>query len=145
MRKLLSIKNIPTLMVMMLQQEVAKRIIASDSKESILSISIKIYGTPKYIKTVSKKYFKPKPKVDSAITLIDNISKKKFDKLNEQKFFEVLRLGFSHKRKLLSNNLQNVYSKEVVQKTFEVCNIKTKTRAENMDSEDWRCVSLSLK
>src|SRR3990167_6163537 len=39
----------PHTMVLLLQKEVARRIVASDKKESILSISVKAYGTPKYI------------------------------------------------------------------------------------------------
>jgi 16S rRNA (adenine1518-N6/adenine1519-N6)-dimethyltransferase len=47
----------PSHMTLMLQKEVAKRIVAHDGKESILSISVKAYGTPRYIETVKAKYF----------------------------------------------------------------------------------------
>ncbi|HPY12875.1 MAG TPA: 16S rRNA (adenine(1518)-N(6)/adenine(1519)-N(6))-dimethyltransferase RsmA, partial [Candidatus Paceibacterota bacterium] len=72
-RKFLSQEKIqPTKMVLMLQKEVAKRIVAGDGKESLLSLSVKAYGEPKYIKTVPAGAFVPKPKVDSAILLIHN-------------------------------------------------------------------------
>jgi 16S rRNA A1518/A1519 N6-dimethyltransferase RsmA/KsgA/DIM1 with predicted DNA glycosylase/AP lyase activity len=51
---------------------------SKDGKESILSISVKAYGNPKYVMTVKSKYFSPEPNVDSAIILIDDISKKFF-------------------------------------------------------------------
>jgi len=60
-------------MVLMVQKEVAKRIV--DKKESLLSLSVKVYGEPKYIKTVKAKNFLPQPKVDSAILIIKDISK----------------------------------------------------------------------
>ncbi|MCX6731485.1 MAG: 16S rRNA (adenine(1518)-N(6)/adenine(1519)-N(6))-dimethyltransferase RsmA, partial [Candidatus Parcubacteria bacterium] len=81
----------PVLMVLMVQKEVAKRIISG--KESILSISVKVYGQPKIIKIVPARYFHPKPKVDSAILLIDNISKDFFRNLTETRFFGLIKKG----------------------------------------------------
>lgn len=78
LKKFLTEKNQPTLMVLMVQHEVAKRIMASDKKESLLSISVKAYGEPKMIMKVPARYFSPAPKVDSAIILIKNISRKNF-------------------------------------------------------------------
>ena len=92
-------------MVLMIQKEVAQRIIARDGKESILSVSVKAYGKPKIVKSVSKKYFKPQPKIDSAILLIENISNDFFKKIDEKKFFNIVKTGFAHKRKILIKNL----------------------------------------
>ena len=75
LRKMLSCQMQPFLMTLLVQKEVAKRIVSTDKKESILSLSVKVYGEPKYIKTVPARYFKPKPKVDSAILSVENISK----------------------------------------------------------------------
>lgn len=85
LRRFLSSNFPPTTVVVMLQKEVAKRI-TTTNKESILSLSIKAYGQPKYIATVSAKNFSPQPKVDSAILLIDNISKDLFKNIDEQSF-----------------------------------------------------------
>ncbi len=94
-------------MVVLVQKEVAQRIVARDNKESILSISVKAYGKPKYIETISKRFFSPSPKVDSAIIQIGNISKNFFteNKIDKKKFFELIKLGFSSKRKMLIGNL----------------------------------------
>ncbi len=70
LKKFLSGKNKPSLMVLLVQKEVADRIVARDGKESILSISVKVYGTPTYIMKVSKRFFSPSPKVDSAVIKI---------------------------------------------------------------------------
>ena len=74
-RKFLSGNIQPSKLVMMVQKEIADRIIARDGKESLLSLSVKAYGTPKKIMKVEKENFSPQPKVDSAILLVDNISK----------------------------------------------------------------------
>lgn len=97
----------PELMVLMVQHEVAKRIVARDKKESILSISVKAYGEPKIIMKVPARYFSPAPKVDSAIISIKNISRKIFTApSSEEKFWKIVKVGFAHKRKKLSSNLK---------------------------------------
>jgi 16S rRNA (adenine1518-N6/adenine1519-N6)-dimethyltransferase len=141
-RKFLSGNFQPSLIVVLVQKEVAERITTSiqgkskikEGKESILSISVKVYGEPKYIQTVKAGCFFPPPKVDSAILLIDNISKKNFfNKEHEQKFFEIMKTGFAHKRKTLSSNLKGMVSKE---KLAEL-GINEKERAENLTLEQW--------
>lgn len=129
----------PQRMVLMVQREVAQRIVASDNKESLLSISVKVYGSPKYIKTVPAGAFEPKPKVDSAILLIENISRDFFREIEEKKFFEILKKGFSQKRKLLKSNLK------VEENTLQVCQIQPKARAENLSLENWECLAKEIK
>ncbi|OGI95523.1 ribosomal RNA small subunit methyltransferase A [Candidatus Nomurabacteria bacterium RIFCSPLOWO2_01_FULL_42_17] len=140
LKKFLTAENQPSLMVLMVQHEVAQRIIGNSpsaakakagKKESILSISVKAYGEPKMIMKVDKRYFSPAPKVNSAIISIKNISRKLFtspqpspdegeggkaivqDKILdnqafEEKFWEIVKKGFAHKRKKLSSNLKDV-------------------------------------
>ena len=103
-RKFLSGNIQPKKLVIMVQKEIADRIIARDGKESLLSLSVKAYGTVKKIMKVEKENFSPKPKVDSAILLVDNISRVFFKEISEEKFFKVIKTGFAHKRKLLKKN-----------------------------------------
>lgn len=137
----------PARMVLLVQKEVAERILARDGKESVLSISVKIYGEPKYIDTVKKGSFTPVPKVDSAILLIENISRERFHAISEENFFKILKAGFAHKRKLLSSNLKSIFKKDV-SVLLEQCNIPEKSRAEDLKVEDWlrlaRCYSTPL-
>lgn len=127
----------PSRMVLMLQKEVAQRIVAREGKESILSLSVKAYGTPKYIKTVPAKYFSPAPKVDSAILAVENISRKLFSLVPEKKFFELIKQGFAQKRKMLRSNLK------CPQVIFDQCGLDEKIRAEDLKLGDW--VSLWTK
>lgn len=100
-KKFLSSTKQPSTLVFLVQKEVAERI-AREKKESILSLSVKAYGTPKYIKTVPKGAFVPPPKVDSAILLVSGISRKNFkSKKAEEKFFELIKKAFGQKRKML--------------------------------------------
>lgn len=131
-KKFLTDENQPERMVLLVQQEVAQRIISRDKKESILSISVKSYGEPKIIMKVPARYFSPAPKVDSAIISIKNISRKMFVGINEENFWKIVRAGFAHKRKKLSNNLKKVISLE----KLEEIGLKDK-RAEDLLLKDW--------
>jgi 16S rRNA (adenine1518-N6/adenine1519-N6)-dimethyltransferase len=144
----------PERTVLLLQKEVAQRIVArpeyshsGTAKESILSISVKVYGTPKYISTVKAKYFSPQPKVDSGILLIENISRNFFKDINEERFFEIMKAGFAHKRKMLLGNLKEYFEKNNVsnsrqestnlEEIFDNLNINKKARAEDLTLEQW--------
>src|SRR3989344_5310613 len=134
LKKFLTGKNQPKGMVLMVQREVATRILAKNGKESILSISVKAYGEPKMIAKVDKRYFSPVPKVNSAIIAIKNISRKVFEdnKIDETKFWQIVKTGFAHKRKKLSGNLKNVISAEKLERK----QLQDK-RAEDLTLEDW--------
>jgi len=183
LRKFLTVQDHPKRMVLLVQKEVAKRIVAADGKESILSISVKAYGEPKYIDTVPKRSFRPIPNVDSAIILIDKISKEFFEndqvsasgtfflraiprfpmpstrpegssrsspkevpdaspsKLQEKIFFNVVRAGFAHKRKVLRGNLAKVIPAQTLEKLWIKKNWPTNARAENFTLEQWKDIA----
>jgi len=147
-RKFLSGVNKPISMILLVQKEVAERIVTCE-KESILSLSVKAYGTPKYTMKVHKRFFTPAPKVDSAILAITNISKDNFKTdMDEKNFFNIIKAGFAHKRKVLRRNLENLQIKEVglpyIDKIFEKLGINPKARAEDIKLETWLEISRSL-
>ncbi len=138
MRKFLETAQHPQKIVVMLQKELAKRIV--DSKESILSLSVKAYGSPKYLVTVPRKLFRPIPNVDSAVLVIDTISKKFFEEsgIPEARFFEIIKAGFAHKRKVLIRNLEVVMDPAILRKIWETEQIPLTARAENLSLEMWK-------
>jgi len=138
LKKFLTAENQPERMILMVQHEVARRIVARDGKESILSISIKAYGKPKMILKVPARYFSPAPKVDSAIIAITDISRQIFEKnkVNEEKFWEIVKTGFAHKRKKLSSNLKNLLKIEEKERNNPKNTLENK-RAENLTLLDW--------
>lgn len=135
-RKFLTAKQQPTTLVFLIQKEVGERI-ARSKKESILSLSVKAYGTPKYIRTVPAGAFSPPPSVDSAILAVTDISRNHFkNAAHEAKFFELVKKGFAQKRKLLKSNL----GKENTE-AFERTGIPEKARAEDVPLEQWLEIS----
>ncbi len=125
----------PRAMALLVQKEVAERIIARDHKESILSLSVKAYGTPKIVAKVSKGNFSPPPSVDSAILLIENISRNFFEDIGEKRFFDVVHAGFASKRKQLSGNLKKRFG---TSSERAVADLPEKVRAEDVDLAGWK-------
>lgn len=134
----------PRAMALLIQKEVADRIIARNGKESILSLSVKAYGTPSIVAKVSRGNFSPPPSVDSAILLIKDISKGFFENLEENVFFKVVKAGFASKRKFLANNLGVVFGKESVLQAFGTCNLTSKVRAEDVPLDMWKKLAYEL-
>ncbi|OGG67668.1 ribosomal RNA small subunit methyltransferase A [Candidatus Kaiserbacteria bacterium RIFCSPLOWO2_02_FULL_56_11] len=129
LRLFLEAPNQPRTMTLMVQKEVAERI-ARSKKESVLSLSVKAYGTPKYEFTVPRGAFVPAPKVNSAVLSVRDISRKHFATATEEKrFFELIHAGFAHKRKKLANNLQEI--------DVAVPLALTTTRAEDLSLALW--------
>lgn len=130
----LSAEHQPNSMTLLLQKEVVDRIVAHNGKESLLSLSVKVYGEPKKEFIVKGGSFNPAPKVDSVVITIKNIGRKNFKSPDhEKKVFEILHQGFAHKRKQLKNNLSGV--------NLTNCNLDLKKRAEELSLNDWLCLS----
>lgn len=139
LEKFLSASAKPERVVLMVQKEVAERIVARDGKESILSISVKVFGSPQIVRKVPRGSFVPVPNVDSAVLLVEKIRNPFRSQAKKKNFFELVRKGFRHKRKLLRGNL-NLSPKEA-EALFQVCLIQTNARAENLTLQQWECLT----
>jgi 16S rRNA (adenine1518-N6/adenine1519-N6)-dimethyltransferase len=139
MEQFLESSDHPSVIVFLIQKEVAVRSVARDKKESILSVAVKAFGTPRVAAKVPASAFRPAPKVDSAILVIENINHDRFieTKLPIRHFFTVVRAGFAHKRKLTIRNLEAVSQAETIQKAFEKLTISPKVRSEDLDPAIW--------
>jgi 16S rRNA (adenine1518-N6/adenine1519-N6)-dimethyltransferase len=154
LRLFLSGNTQPTSMTLLIQKEVALRIIGKEKlsdrpdtsiKNSVLSISIQAYGTPEYVATVPRGAFSPAPKIDSAIIHIKNISKDNFENIMEDFFFKIVSTGFAQKRKKLFGNLKKITSKEIRKRAFSTCGISIDVRAEELTINNWLCLTNTLK
>lgn len=138
-RKFLEEEHPPSLMVLLVQKEVAERIVVRDGKQSILSIAVRAYCAPRYMIKVPRTAFSPAPNVDSAVVLFDNISNKFFEDsgVDEQEFFTLVKAGFAHKRKKLGGNLK-AWLKNRPAATRPVFDSYKDKRAEELSLEDWK-------
>ena len=146
-RKYLTSPAQPTTLVFLIQKEVAERITnhglaSKNPKESILSLSVKAYGEPKYVTTVPAGAFVPPPKVDSAILAVTNVSRSNFkDKNQEEHFFALVRAGFAQKRKLLKRNLEEVMGKNAAEALTQA-GIAENARAEDVPLNKWLALTV---
>lgn len=131
----------PKEMIVMVQKEVAERIVAKPGQMSILAVSVQYYAEAEYLFTVKRDSFEPAPKVDSAVIKIA-VSRKAsvINKEETKKFFQIVKAGFSAKRKTLANNLANSLHKdkrEVEGMLLQMGFLST-VRAQELSVEDWK-------
>ncbi len=129
--------NIPGLVVLMIQKEVAEKIIAKDNKKSVLYWLVNLYGKPEIIEYVSKDSFYPSPKVDSAILKFVPYKKPLISR--PKKFLDFIKICFSGKRKKISTTLSNHFGlpKEKIISMFNSININPCLRPEKISLSDW--------
>jgi len=139
-RLFLESENPPTEMILMTQKEVAERIVAKPGKMSLLAVSVQYYATAKIIFEVSRNSFFPVPEVDSAVIKISDI---KNDGEDSKKFFQVVKAGFSAKRKTLINNLSNGLhlEKDFVEEKIKTVPLSKTVRAQELSISDWKKLS----
>lgn len=141
----LSSDHQPSQMVVLVQKEVAERVVARNKKESILSLAVKAYGTPKLVYRVNKGSFNPIPSVDSAVLSIENISRNNFiNTLHEETFFTLIKAGFAHKRKFTLSNIKDVFPSVDFISLFNQNNISEKSRSEDIPLSVWLSISKNI-
>jgi 16S rRNA (adenine1518-N6/adenine1519-N6)-dimethyltransferase len=130
-------ENPPQMMVLMVQWEVAERMVAKPPKMELISVLVQYYANAKIVKKVPRSCFFPEPKVDSAIVKI--VREQKPNKINEKNFFRIVKAGFSAKRKTLANALSAGLhlSKENSQAALLAVGIEPSRRAETLSLEEW--------
>lgn len=134
--------NPPKEMLLMVQKEVAERIIAGPGKHSVLSLSVQYYADPELLFEVKKENFDPVPKVDSAVIRISH-KMKNMAKEEVDNFFRAVRAGFCAKRKTLVNNLANSFhlERKEVEEKLEKVGVKPNARAQELNIEEWKEIS----
>lgn len=148
LRTFLSSLRPPRSLVLMLQKEVAERIVQTAPDMSLLSLSVQYYGTPTIVRIVPSSDFWPAPAVDSAILRFDYTRPKPTAAsiLADKDFFRLARIAFSAKRKMLKNNLLAGLEISLVdlEKALAVADINLKARAEDLNLEQWRLLVAAL-
>ena len=144
---LLTLKNKPQIIVLMVQKEVAQRIVAQPPKMNLLAVSVQFYAKPEIISSVPKSAFWPQPKVDSAIIKLTPINTdentkytdKNTDCTDKENFFRVVKAGFSHPRKLALNNLSDTLNipRQELEKLFRQLNLPLQSRAQELSLKTW--------
>lgn len=128
----------PGLIVLMLQEEVVRRMMAKPGEMNLLAISVQHYAFVEMIRLVKAGNFWPEPEVDSAVVRL-SLTKKKYNKNEDKLFFRLVKAGFSAKRKMLKNNLAGglqIDAKKIETSFLEV-GLDLQIRAEGLSLENW--------
>lgn len=149
LRNFLSSQRQPASLVLMLQKEVAQRIVAQAPDMSLLALSVQYYAKPYIVREVKAGNFWPEPEVDSAVIRLDCHlldSKDSAQVEADRLFFRIARSGFSAKRKMLKNNLSAGLSldQDIIIRAFNQTGLKLTVRAEELSLENWRKLVAAL-
>ena len=124
----------------MVQEEVAKRLVAKAGTEDYSSITLAVaaWGNASITRTVSKQMFFPAPKVDSAVVRIDRVDGK-LKGVERKKLNRLVRASFAMRRKTLANNLSAAYaiSKDEASKRIIEAGFEPTIRGEKLSLDDY--------
>ncbi|MDZ7786523.1 MAG: 16S rRNA (adenine(1518)-N(6)/adenine(1519)-N(6))-dimethyltransferase RsmA [Candidatus Saccharibacteria bacterium] len=131
--------NPPERAVLLIQKEVAQRVAAAPGDMSLLGVSAQYYWEVSLGIEVPAKLFTPPPKVDSQVVILNKRQQPPFGKIDEKKFFRIVKAGFSNRRKTLLNSLSAGLhlSKENTRQPLENAGIKPSSRAQELSLEQW--------
>jgi 16S rRNA (adenine1518-N6/adenine1519-N6)-dimethyltransferase len=138
-RRLLEADVRPSLIVLTVQREVAERICAGPGDMSLLAVSVQFYCAPRLVARIPAGAFYPPPDVDSAVLKLDVFTQPAVAVADTDHFFQVVKAGFSQKRKQLRNSVSAGLRLESrrVDELLMRAGIDPKRRAETLTLEEW--------
>ncbi len=138
-KKVLTLERKPERIVLLMQKEVAERIVSE--KETLLSLFVKNYARVLAGPVVPREEFTPPPKVDSQAVVMEPYEKTVVD----EKVFHLIKIGFSAPRKKLIHNLAGVASEAELLGVFDQCGVSRDARPGDMGLEKWAELYSKLK
>ena len=141
-RRFLESEQQPQLLVVMVQQEVARTMLAGPGKMGLLSVATQFYAVPKLVCDVPPAAFRPPPKVTSSVLRLDLRRRPAVDVGDPVAFFDLVRAGFSAPRKQLANSLSQGLDapRALVGKLLEELDLDARRRAETLSLDEWTAV-----
>lgn len=130
--KLLDTQNQPSCIVLLIQKEVAERILATAGNHTYLSLSVQSKAEVKPGFIVPRDYFTPPPKVDSAVIVM----KPRKTPLLSDETLKLAKQGFSSPRKKLLKNLP--YDKSILEPIFQELHLSENARPADLSHENWQ-------
>lgn len=147
LRHLLESPQPPTVAVVMVQREVAQRIVAGPGDMSLLAVGVQFFAEAKIVQKVPAGAFHPRPKVDSAVLRLDVRPQPAVTDVEPDWYFSVARAGFGQKRKQLRNSVAAGLglAKETVETGLLSAGIDPQRRAETLSLAEWGALAKVLR
>jgi 16S rRNA (adenine1518-N6/adenine1519-N6)-dimethyltransferase len=139
LRHLLELPRRPRRLALMLQLEVAERLMARPPNLTILGVATQFYAAPRIAFRVPPTVFIPPPKVESAVVLIDVRAEPLLPEELRHRFFRIVNAGFRQKRKQVANSLAAELDmpKDTVNDWLRAAGIDPMRRAQMIEVEEW--------
>jgi len=139
LRHLLGTPVRPALMTLMVQKEVADRIIAAPGEMSLLAVSVQVYAQATRVCTIPSSAFYPRPQVSSAILSLRSRPEPVIPDAEAEAFFTVVRAGFGQRRKQLRNSLASGLQRDPnrIAEALISAGIDPRARAQALDLDGW--------
>ena len=145
LRHLLEADVRPSLMVLTVQEEVARRIVAPAGAMNLLAVSVQFYGQARIVARLKAGAFHPRPKVDSAVVQIDlgPSARSSMGVRDVDLFFQLARAGFGQRRKQLHNALASGLGRprEEIDTALAQAGVDPRRRAETLALEEWAALA----
>ena len=138
-RRFLRSARRPESMVVMLQREVARTMVAAPGKMRLLSVMVQLHGQARIVASVPPGAFRPAPNVTSAIVRIDVYPRPAVAPEDEDRFLDLVKAGFSSPRKKIRNCLRQglFVSTEAAEAILVRAGIDSNRRAETLAMGEW--------
>lgn len=145
-QKFMTDENRPSVVVLLIQKEVAERAAARPGEMSVLAVSAQLYADVSLGDVVPAEYFTPPPKVDSQVLILQAKAPQLPAGVDERQFFRVVKAGFSAKRKKLRSSLSGglAIEKAAVETLLQQANIAPDARAEDLGMDEWRALAAAF-
>ena len=141
-RRFLEAEPGPRQLVVLVQREVALRIVGGAGRASVLSLAVQTYGVAELLFDVPSSAFWPEPKVQSAVVRIERRSRPAVDLAPPAlaRFFVLLRAGFAEPRKQIHNGLRSALdlSRDEVQALLKAAGIEPALRPQHIELGAWQ-------
>ncbi len=139
LRRLCETANPFSRAALLVQKEVAERVVAMPGEMSLLSVSVQLYCEASLGPIVPASLFDPPPKVDSQILVLQHRGGVQFNDIVPKEFFRLVKAGFSERRKKLRSSLSGGLhiSKAEAEVLLGRAGIDPNLRAQALALQDW--------
>ncbi len=146
LQNFLETDNKPAVMVLLVQKELAERVVAAPGDMSVLAFSVQYYAKVEMLDVVAKELFDPQPKVDSAILKLE-IRDNPYFPADTKKLFRLIKAGFGERRKKLANSLAGGLrmDKQEIENILDRFNISSNARAQELSIDQWQTLYEQVK
>jgi 16S rRNA (adenine1518-N6/adenine1519-N6)-dimethyltransferase len=143
LRRLLETPHPPRRLALMVQREVAERLVARPPRMTIVGVATQFYARPTISFIVAPTVFIPPPKVESAVVLLETRAHPPLPEDQHPRFFRIVNAGFRHKRKQLANSIADELAapKANVSEWLTAAGIDPMRRAQTLDVEEWVAIT----